>query len=84
MSVLWILRVDVPEAERIELGVTAREKMSVLCASSIVWVVRYCFDIVTASFEYLGVWFLEEEVFLVDVVNKAEALEALAGLKKIS
>jgi len=32
VSVLWILRVDVPEADRIELGVTAREKMSVLWA----------------------------------------------------
>lgn len=30
VRVLWILRVEVPEAERMELGVTAREKMSVL------------------------------------------------------
>lgn len=32
VRVLWILRVEVPEAERMELGVTAREKMSVLWA----------------------------------------------------
>jgi hypothetical protein len=33
-----------PEAEKSDVGVDARAKMSVGWALSIVWVVRYCFD----------------------------------------
>jgi hypothetical protein len=35
---------DAPEAERTWVGVTAREKMSVMCALSTVCEVRYCLD----------------------------------------
>lgn len=41
----WVWRDEAPDAERIEVGVTARENMSVGWAASMVWVVRYCFDI---------------------------------------
>lgn len=55
-----------------------------LNVSACIFISKILHTIVTGSFEYLGICFLKEEVFLVDVVNKAEALEALAGLKKIS
>lgn len=44
--ILWDWRVEAPEAERMEVGVMAREKMSVGWARSRVCVVRYCFDMV--------------------------------------
>ena len=47
----WIWREEAPEAEMMEYGVTAREKMSVGWAESMVWVVRYCLDILGVVME---------------------------------
>lgn len=41
-----ICKVELPLAETTALGREASEKMSVGCAWSRVWIVRYCFDIV--------------------------------------
>lgn len=39
VRVLWILMVDVPEAESTDVGVTAREKISVLWAGKYVSII---------------------------------------------
>jgi hypothetical protein len=45
----WILMVDDPDVEMSWVGVTAREKMSVGWACGMVWVWRYCFDMVAGE-----------------------------------